>query len=154
MKKFKILSVVLMLVLGVMCFSACKFNFDRTPTYKILSNSMAPALLIGDKVEVKEKDNYILGDIIAFNFNEHTVIHRIIYIIQEDGVTYYICKGDSVQNLDGSDSDGEWIDDKETVYSFISFDDATIEELKNQYGPLIQVITEDQILGVAEKIEK
>lgn len=119
MKKLRKLTIALMLLVGVMCFSACDFNTEKTLTYEIVNDSMAPALEIGDKVKVKAKEVYEVGDIIAHTHRDRVYITRIIYIFKAGSINFYICKGDNIQNLDGTDANGEWSDDAAYIQDLV-----------------------------------
>ena len=68
----------------------------------MLSGSMETKILAGDVVVVKEVDTQTLkkGDIIAFKENDIVITHRIDEIVQEDGETKYITKGDNNNTRD------------------------------------------------------
>ena len=68
----------------------------------IATGSMEPNLSIGD-VAIIEKctpNDLKVGDIIEYQMEGYTVIHRIIKIYQEDGEFFYITKGDNNQTQD------------------------------------------------------
>ena len=57
---------------------------------------MNPTLFEGDKVIIKKSNEYIIGDIIVFNYkNEGILIHRLL---KYDG--RYFCKGDNAFRLE------------------------------------------------------
>ena len=154
MKKLKIFSLVLVLMLGVVCFSGCSlFNREKVSTYEALSDSMAPAIVCGDKVKIKEKSIYEVGDIVLFTHNGLPIIHRIIFKFVEDNEVYFVCKGDGVQNLDYSVADGEWADDALIIENFID-DGATMVDIMLEYGAVVQILTESQIEGYVFDIIK
>ena len=147
MKKLKILTLVLILMLGVSCLSACSFGY-----YEVLSDSMAPTIYAGDKVKIKEKDEYSVGDIVMFEFANIPAVHRIIYIDEEGGKTYYLCHGDAVQNADGTDADLRWEDDAAYVKKLIEEDGLTLAQVKAECGSLVQFVTIEQIKGAVVKV--
>lgn len=63
----------------------------------VLSGSMETNIMTGDLVIVKEVDTKDLkqGDIIAFKDEKIVVTHRISQVINENGETKYITKGDN-----------------------------------------------------------
>ena len=63
---------------------------------------METQISVGDVVVVKEVDTSTLkkGDIIAFNENDIVITHRIDEVLQEDGKTKYITKGDNNNTQD------------------------------------------------------
>lgn len=67
------------------------------------SQSMSPTINKGDAIilrKVNEKTNLAEGDIIAFQSNERTVIHRIQDVMKQNGQTFYITKGDANKGVD------------------------------------------------------
>ena len=84
-------------------------NNDKVPSvfgYKpfiVLSGSMETKIHVGDLIITKEIDPESLKveDIIAFRDQENTVTtHRIIDIVEKDGTTYFITKGDNNNTQD------------------------------------------------------
>ena len=62
----------------------------------VMGISMNPTLFEGDKVIIKKSNEYIIGDIIVFNYkNEGILIHRLL---KYDG--RYFCKGDNAFRLE------------------------------------------------------
>lgn len=122
------LFVVLILVFG--------FKFRL---YQVLSDSQAPVFYAGDMVVVKEQPSYKVGDIIKFDLNLPTT-HRIIYIVDNGGTTYYICHGDNVQSLAGAENDS-WQANAKVL------EGKTYSEAVNIGGALIQSVQLNQIEG-------
>ena len=85
-------------------------NPNKTPsffgikTYIIVSGSMQPELDIKDIVVVKEvtEDELKKGDIISFRAGQTVITHRIIDIVNEDGITKYKTKGDANNSEDNN----------------------------------------------------
>lgn len=86
-----------------------KTNKDEVPSilgYKpfiVLSGSMETEIHRGDLIIVKEIEpsELVLEDVIAFRDNEETITtHRIIEIVERDGITYFITKGDNNTSQD------------------------------------------------------
>ena len=154
MKKLKILSLVLMLMVGVTLFSACSFFGGKTLSFQIMSDSMAPALEVGDKVKIKEKDEYVVGDIIAYTAEERLfLVGRVLFKFEEEGVTYFICRGDNNQNLDHTDSNGQWEDDAEIIRNTFG-SNVTKQEITNEFGPAVIIVSLDQIEGYVYDVVK
>ena len=72
-------------------------SFFGWKPFMVLSGSMETEIDAGDVAVVKETDTASLkkGDIIAFKSGEIVITHRIYDIIQEEGETRYITKGDN-----------------------------------------------------------
>ena len=131
------LAICIMLVGVLVLVYGFKFKL-----YEVLSDSQAPIYYRGDMVVVKAQDKYEVGDIIKFKLSTGTdVTHRLIGILEENGVTYYIAHGDNVENVDGTvNTNSDYKDDV-----------AYIQELKNQgkskseiatiCGSVIQIVT-------------
>lgn len=110
------------LLINIYIIFQAKTNKDEVPSilgYKpfiVLSGSMETKIHKGDLIFVKEVDpsNLTLEDVIAFRDAEETVTtHRIIDIVDKDGVTYFITKGD---NNDSQDQNLVEFDDVEGIY--------------------------------------
>lgn len=115
MQKFKrIISIIILIILIPILFVSAVILVnsyvkpDEVPSFFgwkpfiVLSGSMETKILAGDVVVVKEVDTQTLkkGDIIAFKENDIVITHRIDEIIQEDGETKYITKGDNNNTRD------------------------------------------------------
>lgn len=110
----KILSIiVLIILLPVLIVNAViLINSIRNPEeipsffgwkpFIVLSGSMEAEICTGDLVIVKEVDPSILKkqDIIAFKEDEIVITHRIVDIIEENGIKKYITKGDNNNTQD------------------------------------------------------
>ncbi len=110
MQKIKdILGIIIIIILTPILFVSAVIlvNSYRNPNevpsffgwkpFIVLSGSMETQISVGDIVVVKEINDEELkkGDIIAFKDNDIVITHRIDEIIQEDGKTEYITKGDN-----------------------------------------------------------
>lgn len=97
-----IILIPIMLVNGVILVNSF-IHPDEIPSFFgwkpfiVLSGSMETEIYAGDVAVVKEADTASLkkGDIIAFKSGEIVITHRIYDIIQEEGETRYITKGDN-----------------------------------------------------------
>lgn len=110
----KILSIiVLIILLPVLIINAViLINSIRNPEeipsffgwkpFIVLSGSMEAEICTGDLVIVKEVNPSILKkqDIIAFKEDEIVITHRIVDIIEENGIKKYITKGDNNNTQD------------------------------------------------------
>ncbi len=65
----------------------------------VVSGSMEPTIHIGDVVIVeKVEDNYDklkIGEVLVFNYEGVTIVHRIVNIIEDNGHYYFYTKGDA-----------------------------------------------------------
>ena len=106
---FIVLFVLLfpILIMNLWVIFQAKTNPDEVPSifgYKpfiVLSGSMETEIYKGDLVIVKNilPETLQVNDIIAFRDAEDTVTtHRIIDIVNKEGVNYFITKGDNNQN--------------------------------------------------------
>ena len=108
-KMKKIVSIIVLIILipilfvnGVILINSF-IHPDEIPSFFgwkpfiVLSGSMETEIYAGDLAVVKEQDTSTLkkGDIIAFKSNDIVITHRIYDIIQEEGQTKYITKGDN-----------------------------------------------------------
>lgn len=69
----------------------------------IASNSMLPKFEVGDIVLIKDikSDEIKIGDILQYQMDNYTVIHRVEEIkYNENGEIYFIMKGDNNKNID------------------------------------------------------
>lgn len=118
--------VFALLVVVLICFAVDKFSGEETYPFfgyrgmVVLSNSMSfknnefKDFLEGHDEQFK-KDDLIFSrklkkdeelqvyDIVTFKMGKSTVIHRIVNIYEENGVKYYVTRGDAVPS-DGTDS--------------------------------------------------
>jgi signal peptidase len=92
--RFIVITLILIFFLGV------------TPIYpiNIISNSMYPAIHIGDVVIVKKTtiDEIKEGDIIQYNREKYSIVHRVVEIFQENGKIRIRTKGDNNQKIDST----------------------------------------------------
>ncbi|OIO31572.1 MAG: signal peptidase I [Candidatus Yonathbacteria bacterium CG_4_10_14_3_um_filter_47_65] len=71
----------------------------------VKSGSMEPAIKTGGIVVIKPVDSYHVGDVITFGKETRTVIpttHRIVSVEEENGVMYFVTKGDANEEADPS----------------------------------------------------
>ena len=118
--------------------------------YHVDSGSQAPVYFEGDMVVVKAQEKYEVGDIIKFDTSPTGTVpttHRLIYIYEEGGKTYYLCHGDAVQNADGSEGNLEWKDDEAFVKNLIEEEGFNLSQVLNECGAVVQAPTINQIEG-------
>ena len=126
-KVFKYILLCVLVFLASICISVfiqTKVNPDKIPSifgYKpfiVLSGSMESELYKGDLAIVKKVDVNTLkeNDVIAFRDEKnHVVTHRIVNVIDNNGKTEFITKGD---NNNTNDLGTVKLDDIEGKYSF------------------------------------
>ena len=110
----KILSIIVLIALlpvlivnSVILFNSIK-NPDEIPSFCgwkpfiVLSGSMETEIFPGDLVIVKEVDVSTLkkDDIVAFQEDNIVITHRIIDIVEDNGIKKYITKGDNNNTKD------------------------------------------------------
>lgn len=116
--KIKIIYKIISLVIYIIMIPIIIFNFTMiiksfiNPTeipdffgYKnfiIVSGSMIPSININDTIIVKEvpQEEIKVNDIISFKQGEIITTHRVINIIEEEGIKKYQTKGDSNNTKD------------------------------------------------------
>ena len=125
----KILSIICIIILLPVLFvnSVILINSwihpDKIPSFFgwkpfiVLSGSMESEIYSGDIVVVKEvdKENLKVNDVIAFKNDDIVVTHRIVEIVNENGTTKYITKGD---NNNTQDKDYVLPENVEGLYQF------------------------------------
>ena len=117
-----ILIPILIISLVILVNSYIKPNevpsFFGWKPFIVLSGSMETNISAGDVVVVKEvedTENLKKGDIIAFKENDIVINHRIDDVLQEDGETKYITKGDNNNTRDSGYVNKDQI---EGIYQF------------------------------------
>lgn len=70
--------------------------------YLIMSGSMEPEINVKDAIITRETTKLQKGDIIAFQKDDITTVHRIVNIITKDDKTLYQTKGDK-NNIEDAD---------------------------------------------------
>jgi len=97
----KIISIVAWLaIFVVLLLLICTALSEKTDIfghrmYLIMSGSMEPTIGIKDAVVTEKKDEYHLGDVIAYEEDNVTVVHRIIEEQNEGSNKYFRTKGDA-----------------------------------------------------------
>lgn len=104
-----LLILIPILIVNIHIMVQAKNDKDTVPNifgYKpfiVLSGSMETKIRIGDLIITKiiDPDSLKVDDVIAFRDEENTVTtHRIIDIIDKDGTTYFVTKGDNNSSQD------------------------------------------------------
>lgn len=97
------------LVINLWIMFQSKTNSDKVPSvfgykpFMVLSGSMESDIHKGDLILTKETNpaDLAINDVIAFRDAEKTITtHRIIDIVENDGQTYFITKGDNNSTQD------------------------------------------------------
>lgn len=110
------------LIINIFIMIQANSNKDKVPEvfgykpFMVLSGSMETKIHKGDLIITKDVNPETLkeDDIIAFRDQQDTVTtHRIIEIVEKDGQTYFITKGD---NNDSQDKNLVEYDDVEGIY--------------------------------------
>lgn len=99
-KIFCVIIIIFLIFLVILTSGLFKYK-----SIVIASGSMEPVIYRGDMVVVrklndKNKDNLEIGDIIVFNMDNKTVIHRIVSIIKSGNDIFYKTKGDNNNVVD------------------------------------------------------
>lgn len=112
-KVIHILSKIISTIIYIIIIPVIIFNFtliiksflnpDETPdffgykSFVIISGSMEPNIMTGDAIFIKEvpQSEIQINDIISFSQGKSVVTHRVIEIIEEQGVKKYKTKGDN-----------------------------------------------------------
>jgi len=91
-----VIAVVLYLVISLTMSYALKVE---NPVAVVISGSMEPVYYRGDIIVIKGTDssNIQVRDIVVYKrpYQDIPIVHRAINIIEEDGVLYFVTKGDN-----------------------------------------------------------
>ncbi len=112
-------------------------DFFGYKSFVIVSGSMEPTIMTGDAILVKEvpQKEIKTNDIISFSQGETIVTHRVIEIIEENGVKRYKTKGDNNNTEDREKITYEQIEGK---YQFKI----------NQFGTIIKILKSKITLAI------
>lgn len=95
-RKFKFSDAIFLIIfIAVLSLVGGVFNHKMLA---IASDSMTPIISRGDAVIIEKYEQnkeYRINDIISFDFNGRTIVHRIDSIEMIDGIKYYHTKGDN-----------------------------------------------------------
>lgn len=90
------IGVSLVKVSSLLLFAGLVYGFLPYYLLGIASESMAPFINKGDAVILhKNNKNLKNGDVIAFDHNGRVIVHRLVEMVDVDGETVYITKGDA-----------------------------------------------------------
>lgn len=112
-------------------------DFLGYKSFVIVSGSMEPTIMTGDAILVKEvpQKEIKTNDIISFSQGETIVTHRVIEIVEENGVKKYKTKGDNNNTEDREKIAYEQIEGK---YQFKI----------NQFGTIIKILKSKITLAI------
>lgn len=129
-------------------------KYDMTKVLAVLTNSMSPTLKIGDIVVVCNMDNYEVGNIVAIinNNSEMLYIERIVGVLNVDDETYYVCHGDAVQHVDGSNNTNSDYEYDINYLSTFDIEGKSLQDIKNELYS-VDIVGLANIFGLATKIE-
>lgn len=94
-------NIIILIILVILAILFAIGIFPIKPI-AIATGSMENELMVGD-VAIIQKMNankIIVGDIIEFTKDNHSVVHRVIQKKQKDGILYFITKGDNNDTAD------------------------------------------------------
>ena len=100
----------------------------------VASDSMKPAIDKGDVVIIKRIDNQYKiikkGDVIAFEYSNVIIIHRVVNIVHDRGEYFFYTKGDNNKENDNFVIKEEMVEGiVENKIPFIGFPTVWINEL-------------------------
>ena len=77
-------------------------DFFGLKSFVIVSESMESTIMKGDAIFIKKvnQDELKINDIISFHNKDEIITHRIVKVIEENGKTKYITKGDNNRRED------------------------------------------------------
>lgn len=100
-KNFIITSFSILMMIVVVYFTSGYFQYYAVT---IASGSMKNAINIGDVVIIEKiEDNYKnikKGQVIAYKYNNVTIVHRVVNIINTNNKYYFYTKGDANNDID------------------------------------------------------
>ena len=104
-KIFDITTTVIVILVVVFAFLLVGVRLFGLMPYTVLSGSMEPTYHVGSLIYVEKASPAELdvGVPITYVINGKTVVtHRIVEVVEEDGVTKYRTKGDANEDVDGT----------------------------------------------------
>ncbi len=116
---------ILLVLTSIICITTVYFTCGYFKFYAIAiaSGSMSPTFNKGDIVvieKIKNKKQQInVGDIIAYDYDNKIIVHRLIKIININGEKFYYTKGDANNSIDNYKIKREQI--RGTVKLYIPF---------------------------------
>ena len=115
-------------------------DFFGFKSFVIISESMEPTIMTGDAILVKEvkKEELKVKDIISFQDGDSINTHRIVEILEDNGIIKYKTKGD---NNKKEDKELVTYDKIEGVYQFrIKGFGKIVEMIKNKMTLVVLLI--------------
>ena len=100
--------IIPIIIFNITLVAKSCINPNETPTFfgiksfVIVTKSMEPTIMTGDAIFVKQvsEDDVKVGDIISFKDGDSVNTHRIIEIVENNGVKRYKTKGDNNKRED------------------------------------------------------
>ena len=86
-----IFCLLIFIIFMIKIFNILNIPFFGYQSFKVISGSMEPAIMVSDKIIVKQQKNYQIGDIITYKSGDEYITHRIIEIDKDKVIT----KGDA-----------------------------------------------------------
>lgn len=99
---------------------------------KVISGSMSPDIMEGENIIIKKCNNYEIGDIITYLYNDEIITHRIVEIKND----LYYTKGDLNNTVDFNPIEYNQIYGK-VIYHF----KLNIPNLKKSYSKYVETET-------------
>ncbi len=160
---WQILTYTIYVIIVIFAISAIlsRFSIGGIRVLNVYSGSMESAIKMGSVVFVKSQDNYAKNDIITFRTSaslKETTTHRIIDIIEEDGVVQFQTQGDANGTPDGQLTPKDWVMGKvKFAIPYLGYPVAFVRTLP---GLIILVIVPaviiiyDEILNIKKELAK
>ena len=106
---FLVISLVITIIL--VYFTSGYFHYHAIA---VASGSMSPLIDKGDVVVIEKIDNKYdslkIGDVIAFEYSNVIIVHRIINIVHDRGEYFFYTKGDANENDDNFVVNGNMVE--------------------------------------------
>ena len=94
------LTIILLIIILIRALVFKKYDVFGYRFYLIMSGSMEPTIHVSDAVITKEIENPQDGDVIAFQYEGATTVHRIVKTYTEKDEKLYQTKGDNNNTVD------------------------------------------------------
>lgn len=138
------LSVLIILLLAIILVYGFKFEL-----YEVLSDSQYPFFKTGDMVVSKAQDKYEVGDILTFKRGNAIVTHRLVWMGENNGKTYYLCHGDNNQGTD-PDAEDKYAHQGDPDWEIERLKGMTYSQVTNENYVIqinVDIFTEEKIVG-------
>ena len=100
-RPFASLSIISATVMIIVYYTSGLFNHWAIV---IASNSMADRIIKGDIVIIDKVDDHYdkieIGNILAYEYNDKVIVHRVVEVIKSDNHYFFKTKGDANINID------------------------------------------------------